>query len=129
MHRFCTLAFVLGLILMVFGLTYLLPIATSLIYHDGMSINISAGGVLALSTMHFRGELKTRDGYLLVAFFWMLMSSAATLPLMWGIPGLSFTDAFFETTSGFTTTGATVLVGLDQLARITLEKSTVEYKD
>ncbi|PPD35641.1 MAG: potassium transporter Trk [Methylomonas sp.] len=124
MQRFCTLVFVLGLILMIFGLTYSLPIITSLIYNDGMldyflngmSINIGVGGILAGLTMRFRGEMMTRDGYLLVASFWFLMSSAATLPLLWGIPGLSFTDAFFETTSGFTTTGATVLVGLDTLA-------------
>ncbi|MCK9607610.1 MAG: TrkH family potassium uptake protein [Methylomonas sp.] len=124
MQRFCTLAFVLGLILMIFGLTYALPIATSIYFDDGMtehflrgmSLNIGVGGLLASVTMQFRGDMKTRDGYLLVAFFWILMASAATLPLMWGIPGLTFTDAFFETMSGFTTTGATILVGLDQLA-------------
>ncbi|MCQ8129524.1 TrkH family potassium uptake protein [Methylomonas rivi] len=124
MQRFCTLAFVLGLILMIFGLTYALPIATSIYFDDGMtehflrgmSLNIGVGGLLASVTMQFRGDMKTRDGYLLVAFFWLLMASAATLPLMWGIPGLTFTDAFFETMSGFTTTGATVLTGLDSLA-------------
>ncbi len=124
MQRFCTLGFVLGLILMVFGLTYILPIATSLYFADGMddhflkgmSLNIGMGGILAGGTLRFRGDLKTRDGYLLVALFWILMASVATLPLMWGIPGLSFTDAFFETMSGFTTTGATVLIGLDSLA-------------
>ncbi|MDT4330116.1 TrkH family potassium uptake protein [Methylomonas sp. MED-D] len=124
MQRFCTLGFVLGLILMVFGLTYALPIATSLYFDDGMadhfvrgmSLNIGLGSVLAGLTMRFRGDIKTRDGYLLVASFWILMSAAATLPLLWGIPGLSFTDAFFETVSGFTTTGATILIGLDALA-------------
>ncbi|MGY6278095.1 TrkH family potassium uptake protein [Methylomonas sp. MgM2] len=124
MQRFCTLSFVLGLILMVFGLSYLLPVLTALVYDDGMaqnfldgmSINIGTGALLAGITVRWRGELKNRDGYLLVAFFWGLMASAATLPLMWGIPNLSFTDAFFESMSGFTTTGATVLVGLDHLA-------------
>ncbi|MCQ8102909.1 TrkH family potassium uptake protein [Methylomonas sp. SURF-2] len=124
MQRFCTLSFVLGLILMIFGLTYALPIAASIYFEDGMtehflrgmSLNIGVGGLLASLTMQFRGELKTRDGYLLVAFFWLLMASAASLPLIWGIPGLTFTDAFFESMSGFTTTGATVLTGLDTLA-------------
>jgi len=124
MQRFCTIAFVLGLIIMIFGLTYVLPIATSLYYNDGMTyhflkgmgLNICAGSILTLLTLRHRGDVKTRDGYLLVACFWILMASVATLPLMWGIPGLSFTDAFFETTSGLTTTGATVFVGLDNLA-------------
>ena len=124
MQRFCTLGFVLGLILMVFGLTYILPIITSFVFNDGMtdhflkgmSLNIGMGGILAGSTIKFRGEVKTRDGYLLVALFWILMASVATLPLIWGVPGLTFTDAFFETMSGFTTTGATVLIGLDNLA-------------
>jgi len=124
MQRFCTLGFVLGLILMVFGITYTLPIATSLYFEDGMvdhflngmSLNIGVGSLLSGITMRFRGEVKTRDGYLLVASFWILMSATATFPLLWGMPGLSFTDAFFETTSGLTTTGATVFVGLDNLA-------------
>lgn len=124
MQRFCTLTFVLGLILMIFGLTYILPIATSLYFADGMtehfqqgmSLNIGIGCIMTGVTMRFRGEIKTRDGYLLVTFFWILMASMATLPLMWGMPGLSFTDAFFETVSGLTTTGATVFTGLDTLA-------------
>ena len=124
MQRFCTIAFILGLILMIFGLTYILPIAASLYFKDGMFdhfsngmlLNICAGGILAGLTMRWRKDVKTRDGYLLVACFWILMAVAATLPLMWGLPGLTFTDAFFETTSALTTTGATVFSGLDNLA-------------
>lgn len=124
MQRFCTLGFVLGLILVVFGLTYILPIVTSLYFSDGMGkhffhgmlLNIGVGGILSGLTVRGRGEVKTRDGYLLVVCFWLLMASVATLPLLWGLPALSFTDAFFETTSGLTTTGATVFMGLDNLA-------------
>ena len=77
MQRFCTIAFVLGLILMIFGLTYILPIATSLYFNDamtehftnGMLLNIGAGAILAGLSMRWRGDVKTRDGYLLVASF------------------------------------------------------------
>jgi len=56
-----------------------------------------------------------RDGFLLVAFTWTLLPAFATLPLMLYLPQLSFTDAYFETVSGLTTSGATTLAGLDQL--------------
>ncbi len=46
---------------------------------------------------------------------WVIVAAVAAVPLMWTIKDLSFTDAYFETMSGLTTTGATVLVGLDDL--------------
>lgn len=52
---------------------------------------------------------------LLVALTWTVLPAFAAMPLMIGIPGMSFTDAYFETASAMTTTGATVLVGLDSL--------------
>jgi len=60
--------------------------------------------------------LKPRDGFLLVTLGWALMSAAATMPLLLLMPRLTFTDAYFETMSGLTTTGATMLTGLDHLA-------------
>ena len=68
-----------------------------------------------LSTRRFRRELQPRDGFLLVTLGWTVLPAFATLPLLFHLPGLSFTDAYFETMSGLTTTGATVLSGLDQL--------------
>jgi trk system potassium uptake protein TrkH len=59
--------------------------------------------------------LSIRHGYLLVIGMWTAMPAVATLPLLMVIDGLSFTDAYFETMSGITTTGATVLTGLDHL--------------
>ncbi|NJD06714.1 MAG: TrkH family potassium uptake protein [Methylococcaceae bacterium] len=124
MTRIFTLARVFGLMLMVFSSTYVLPIATSLIYRDGtvmlfiedMGLTFGAGGFLWLVARHEVGELKAKDGFLLVVMAWIGMAGFATFPLLSNIPGLSFVDAYFETMSGLTTTGATVLSGLDNLA-------------
>ena len=60
-------------------------------------------------------QLTVRDGFLLVVLTWTALPALATLPLLLYIPSLSFTDAYFEAVSGLTTTGATVLSGLDAL--------------
>jgi trk system potassium uptake protein TrkH len=80
-----------------------------------MAIAFGAGCVLWLGTRRFKRELKPRDGFVLVNLAWILMAAIATVPLMLVIDDLSFTDAFFETMSGLTTTGATVLTGLEKL--------------
>ena len=115
---------VMGLLLMVFSLTFLMPIVTSFIYEDGTAVifaremgsTFTIGLMFWFFTRRFRRELKRRDGFLLVVLGWVSMASTAALPLMGIIPHLSFTHAFFETMSGLTTTGATVLTGLDNLA-------------
>ncbi len=115
---------VLGSMLMLFSVTYLMPIVTSLIYRDGMLVDFIYAGagcllvgasIVSLTRRHKR-ELRSRDGFLLVTLGWVLMSAIATVPLLLGLPGLTFTDAFFETMSGLSTTGATVLTGLDTMA-------------
>jgi trk system potassium uptake protein TrkH len=114
---------VLGSMLMMFSVTYLLPIATALIYRDGQLLDFTvaagvcfgAGVVLWAVTRSYKRELRSRDGFVLVTAGWILMSAIATVPLLIALPGLSFTDAFFETMSGLSTTGATVLVGLEDL--------------
>ena len=115
---------VLGSMLMLFSITYLLPIVTSVIYQDGLTVDflfaalgcLGAGALLAGTTRRHQRELRSRDGFLLVTLGWILMSAIATVPLLMALPGLSFTDAFFETMSGLSTTGATVLTGLDRMA-------------
>src|SRR6478736_1908325 len=92
-----------------FGLLYVLPIVWSLGAQDG------AGMAVATATRRFRRELKPRDGFLLVTLAWTLMSASASIPFMLALPGLSFTDAYFEAMSGLTTTGSTVLTHLDDL--------------
>lgn len=114
----------LGLIAMVMSLSHLLPLAVSAYYDDGainafavsMALNFASGCAMWLSTRHCKRELTSRDGILLVVLAWAGGAAFATLPLLLLIPGLTFTDAYFETMSGLTTTGATVLSNLDTLA-------------
>ncbi len=123
MIRLLSLARVFGLMLMVFSATYLLPIVASLIYQDGtaalfvedMFFTLGAGALLWLATRSFIRDLKAKDGFLLVVLAWTGMAAFATFPLISYLENLSFTDAYFETMSGLTTTGATALSGLDQL--------------
>ncbi len=106
-----------------FSVAYLVPIAWSLGSGDGAvmdfviaaGVNLVVGLGVALSTRRFRRELKPRDGFILVTLSWVLMSASASIPLMVALPDLSFTDAYFEAVSGITTTGSTVLHGLDYL--------------
>jgi len=115
---------VLGSMLMLFSVTYVLPISTSVIYGDGLLVDfvcaailsMGAGAIVYGATLRHRRELRSRDGFLLVTLAWVFMSATATVPLLIALPGLSFTDAFFETMSGLSTTGATVLTGLDSMA-------------
>ena len=124
MGRSLTVIHALGLMLVIFSAAYALPVATSLIYADytmlldfllAMVWTAVAGVLMWMLTRRHKGELSIRHGYLLVVTMWTAMPAFATIPLLLAIPGLSFTDAYFETMSGMTTTGATVLTGLDTL--------------
>ena len=113
---------VLGLIAMAMSLSHLLPIATALALHDGtagvfaisMTLNLLVGFFLWLLTRRHRRELQLREGILFIALVWIGGALFASVPLFFVI-GLSFTDAFFESMSALTATGATLLSGLDKL--------------
>lgn len=123
MQRTLTVLHALSMMLVVFSVAYLMPILTSIIYQDGTLIDFAmamfgtlAAGMLGwLITRRYKGELSVRHGFLLVVVMWTAVPAFATLPLLLVIPNLSFTDAYFETMSGLTTTGATVLKGLDTM--------------
>ncbi|MGA0116245.1 MAG: TrkH family potassium uptake protein, partial [Burkholderiales bacterium] len=123
MNWLLTIAPVTGLIAMAMSLTHLLPIGISLALDDGaatalawsMAINFVAGALMWIFTRNYKRELSLREGILLVVAVWTGGALFASLPLILTIPGISFTDAFFEAVSGLTATGATVLTGLDQL--------------
>jgi len=115
---------VLGLLLMLFSGTMLPPVVVSLIFQDGAQtaflwafVIILTGGLLIwLPVSRTKKELRLRDGFLVVALFWTVLGLGGALPLVFDEHlELSLTDAAFESISGLTTTGATVITGLDSL--------------
>ncbi len=74
------------------------------------------GGAIAMATSNgMGGAFDVRQAYLLTAVIWFGVPAFGALPFMLGAPGLHFTEAYFEAVSGITTTGATVIYGLDSL--------------
>lgn len=115
---------ILGLLLMLFSLTMVPPILISLLFGDGqwnafaiaIAITVVTGAVMYLPNRRARKELRTRDGFLIAALFWSVLALFGSLPLMLtGDTALSITDAVFESFSGLTTTGATVITGIEHL--------------
>ncbi|MDA8128023.1 MAG: TrkH family potassium uptake protein [Betaproteobacteria bacterium] len=125
MRRILPILHVLGLVVLIFAFTMLLPLGVAFVWQDAalhaydeaFLITFGSGLLTWLFTRHNKRELQTRDGFLLVVLVWAVLPAFATLPLLNFLPGLSFTDAYFETASGLSTTGATVLSGLDALPR------------
>jgi trk system potassium uptake protein TrkH len=113
----------LGRMVVLFALLMGVPLAFALVEHDpaegafltAAGITLASGIGMSLATRRFRRELQPRDGFVLATLTWLLLPAFGALPLLLHIPGLSFTDAYFEAMSGLTTTGATVLTGLDRL--------------
>ena len=117
---------ILGLLLIVFSLAMLPPVGVSLFYGDGSHVSfiaafawlVAVGAVVWWPVRHDRRDLRLRDGFVVVTLFWTVLGLAGALPLYISPqPAIGLTDAIFESVSGLTTTGATILVGLDSLPR------------
>ena len=124
MKHFAPVFAILGGVLMLFSLTMLVPLGFAWVgrdaalpaYDGAIAITFAAGALLFFGLRNrVRRELQPRDGFLLVTIVWSVLPVFGALPLMFHIEGLSFTDAYFEAVSGLTTTGATVLTGLEKL--------------
>ena len=123
---------ILGLLLAIFSVSMLPPLAVSLYYGDsghtpfafGFIFTLITGCVIYWPVRHAKQDLKLRDGFLIVVMFWTVLGLFGAIPLLLSErPVLTFTDAVFESISGLTTTGATVIVGLDDLPRAILYSS------
>jgi trk system potassium uptake protein TrkH len=117
---------ILGILLMMFSLAMIPPILVAWFFKDGGAqafffafiVSLLLGLSLYWPRKESKGELKTRDGFLVVILFWGGLSFMGALPLYLGMdPTLNFSiaDAVFESFSGLTTTGATVIEDIDHL--------------
>jgi trk system potassium uptake protein len=117
---------ILGLLLMLFSLAIIPPIVVSIIYSDGetwsffyaLILIFVSGLLLWLPAMQAKTDLKLRDGFIIVVLFWFVLSTFASLPMVLSESlSISITDAIFESISGLTTTGATILNNIDDLPK------------
>ncbi|NEX19647.1 potassium transporter [Thiorhodococcus mannitoliphagus] len=124
--RFAAVQKVLGLLLTIFSFTMLPPALVAMIYQDGaiwpflfaFGLILIAGLLIFLPVSRSQHVLRLRDGFLVVVLFWTTLGLAGSLPfLLSPSPDISPTDAIFESLSGLTTTGATVIIGLDALPK------------
>lgn len=128
MH-FAALGRILGMLLMLFSLTQVPPLLIAL--YDGgeasysfslaLSITLLTGLCIWYPLRHRREELRVRDGYVLTASFWFVLASFGAMPFYLSLrPEMGLVDSIFEAFSGLSTTGATVLTGIDSLPRAIL---------
>ena len=120
---------VLGILLTVFSVTMLIPLFVGFFYQDVVSeafliafaITLGTGLLCWLPTHKQHSELSIRDGFLVTVLFWAVLSFYGAIPLYLEVqPALSAVDSIFESISGLTTTGATVIQGLDELPKSVL---------
>ncbi len=117
---------IFGLLLVIFSFSMIPPIIVSMLDNQReltpftytFAILITLGAILWLPLRGYQQELRSRDGFIIVTLFWVVFSALGAIPFMVSSSlSMSFTDAFFEAMSGFTTTGATVVSGLDLLPK------------
>ncbi len=124
--QFSVIQRILGLLLVMFSFTQLPPMIVSLFYTDGelvaffytFAATLISGIVLWLPVKNQKKELRPRDGFIVAVLFWSALGLFGALPFILAVqPHASFTNAVFESISGLTTTGSTILSGLDQLPK------------
>jgi len=113
---------VVGLLTLFFGSTMAIPLGVSLYFRDGSGIPMLISLIITIlfgttMTLSFRGaqiaDIRQREGMAIVFFGWAAMGLFGALPFFFGCESLSFTDAFFESISGFTTTGASIFTNIE----------------
>ena len=117
----------IGMMILVFAAILIIPFSISLSYNDGNTssfiysflIIFLFGSILFFPNRlnSFDSNIKIKEGFLIVVLFWVLLSFFGSFPFMFDTNlSMTFVDAFFESVSGWTTTGATVIINLDNLS-------------
>ncbi|MBU2978461.1 TrkH family potassium uptake protein [Alteromonas sp. C1M14] len=115
---------ILGLLVALFSVTMIPPALISLIFQDGSGLPFIIAFILCVITGTFmwypnryhKKDLRAKEGFLIVVLFWTVLASFAAIPfILLEQPSMSVADSFFESFSGLTTTGATVIEGIEFL--------------
>ena len=117
--------FTLGRVVLIEAALLVLPMAVSLLYGERCALSFAltivlavvTGSLLCLPCRGGRGTSSIKDGFMIVALAWIVLSAIGALPFVFSKEIPSYIDAFFETVSGFTTTGATILADVEALSR------------
>ena len=124
MHSFLPVLLVFSRVLLAFATAFLVPLAWAwfldahhhaLVWAYGFALTAASGLLLWFCTRRHRRELQTRDGFLLVNLVWIVLPVYAAVPLLFTVPDIGWSKAYFEAMSALTATGATALSGLDAL--------------
>jgi len=123
MPEFRPVVFIGGILVLVLAATMAVPALVELWleadhapeYLPCVAVPAFLGAAAMLASRGGPLKLGLREAYLLTSGLWIVLPLVAALPFMWTVPNLSLTDAYFEAVSGLTTTGSTVLTGLDRL--------------
>lgn len=122
-HNYKIIFHIFGLLLLFNGGFMLLATVMSGVYKDGVTVQIALAGIITIlagvllmfRTREHKKEISKHDGYIVVTFGWIIMALSGTLPYVITDTIPSFTNAFFETMSGYTTTGSTILTDIERL--------------
>jgi len=121
-----TISRILGLLILGLGITFLPPLGVALFLKEEAALSFISsalatlvlGSILWLPNRLQQGDIRAREGFLIVTLIWVILSLISSLPfLLIASPKITFVDALFETISGLTTTGASIITQLDTLPR------------
>src|SRR5690554_4586762 len=124
-----TIIRIVGILIALFNITMLVPALVAYIYRDGAGLNFFSAFIICLflglilwfpNRTHNKG-LRSKEGFLIVVLFWTVLGSVGAIPFILSTElNMTMAAAFFESFSGLTTTGATVISGLDNLPKAIL---------